>query len=536
MKKTLLCLLSAILVSLLGVAFAACGDTKEEINVVYVPTAQEFVEARKAAVEENEVGYDFNLTFSANVNISTYSGTAKAIYDGKYRYNKTTGKTKFYRATSGLLLFDASEYLFTEGDTDISVKLNKNGDIKKVYAAPSADKELSLINLPFVGIIDGLKVENLTDIKLSEDSFYSYSAKVKLSSDNALIQSVISALEKQDTNLKIKNVSFVNPTNGIEILFNLKNNTVKDFKFSFDVSFPVKAVNLSLNLTYEQKGSSSSISVPSLTGITTNSSDIQTAVNKINSDIFAVKNEQTYSLDLTAVNQFDPGWNVIATTDKYTARLYKHTYTKGGSDFTAFNHSYEYKTHHEEDGAEKYKYTIGNIQDGSTHVVSRKGNNTVNPIEDVSADSQFDYLVNSSIISATDVDCMKTEIKGDKKIYSFSINKPAAVSLQDKTNAYINSNTANGVIQVDNFFNNEENSIKESVITVVYENDILISINCDTEIKYFPVSGEYTDSKITLSDSVSLLINAKYSAAASYEAPSTTGNMVGLSSAGKYIL
>ena len=68
---------------------------------------------------------------------------------------------------------------------------------------------------------------------------------------------------------------------------------------------------------------------------------------------------------------------MLATVDKYTGRLYKNTIEEN----VWFNHSYVYKAHHEEDGAETYKYTVGNIQDGSVHLVSRKGKNDITPVE-----------------------------------------------------------------------------------------------------------------------------------------------------------
>ena len=95
--------------------------------------------------------------------------------------------------------------------------------------------------------------------------------------------------------------------------------------------------------------------------------------------MLALKDSDAYSLDVSAVNDFDPSWRISATVDKYNARLYKNT---DGTE-VYFNHSYEYKAHHETDGAETYKYTLGNVigDEAGVYIVSRKGSNNVSPAE-----------------------------------------------------------------------------------------------------------------------------------------------------------
>lgn len=61
------------------------------------------------------------------------------------------------------------------------------------------------------------------------------------------------------------------------------------------------------------------------------------------------ENQNTYSIDVSAINDFDPGWNITATVDKYIARMYKNTTDDGRIDF---NHSFVYKAHTDEDGKE----------------------------------------------------------------------------------------------------------------------------------------------------------------------------------------
>ena len=257
-------------------------------------------------------------------------------------------------------------------------------------------------------------------------------------------------------------------------------------------------------------------------------------MNTINGAITALKNSGTYSLDLEAINQFDPAWNANAITDKYNARLYKNT----NDDRVDFNHSYEYKAHTEEDGAETYKYTIANIQNGSVYQVSRKGINVITEATGVTVDTQFDYLINAAMVNIDNIDCIKKVINGDTTLYKLYIKKTETLSVQDKIIDIINSNEATGVIDVDNYFNNSKNMIKGSEIVIEMKANTIAKIEVTTEIRYNPTGGDYTERQITLTNSVVLEINDKLTDAADYEAPETTNTTfghIGLNNAKYYI-
>ncbi|MBO4534554.1 MAG: hypothetical protein J5755_01300, partial [Clostridia bacterium] len=392
-----------------------------------MPSEESVVNAREAANESNEVAYDFSLNLAGSINIAGYSGTANANYDGKYRYNKTTGQVSFVRTTSGILLYDATEYIIDQDSNRIKVTQNDQGKIKSIGIALSDDEELTLINKPFAALVDALNANNLQNIRLAPSgSDYLFEADIRLSTNNALINKALNIIARQGTNLSMKDVSFTNPVSGLVLKFNLgADHKLNDFSLSAAVQFPVKGVDVALTLTYSQVGSTTAISLPRMSNVIINRGQIASEMSTINNAIYDLSQSEAYSLDLLARNEFDPGWNVRATVDKYTARMYKHTYELDDAQFTAFNHSYEFKTHHEEDGAETYKYTIGNIQDGSAHLVSRKGSNTITALGSVTAESQFNYLTGAFLFDADNVDCIQKETSGGVTVYTVYLKENA---------------------------------------------------------------------------------------------------------------
>jgi len=388
--------------------------------------------------------------------------------------------------------------------------------------------------------VDALNANSLRNIRLSTSGDYLFEADIQLTTNNALINKALNVIARQGTNLSMKGVSFTNPVSGLVIKFNLgADHKLNDFSLSAAVQFPVKGVDVTLTLTYSQVAATSSISLPRMNNVILDRTQIATEMQKINDAIEALGQSNTYSLDLLARNEFDPGWNVTATVDKYTARMYKHTYDLDGEQFAAFNHSFEYKTHHETDGSETYKYTIGNIKDGSVHQISRKGSNTITALDGVSCESQFNYLTGTFVFDADKVDCIKKETSGNVTKYTVYLKESASLSIGDKVVGLINSNEADGVIEVNNYFDESDYLIKESVLTVTMSSTSLQTIEAETKIKYNPLTGDYADKRITLTDSLTLEVNKHLSDAQEYTAPKSTTTSLGsygLNNAKYYIL
>ena len=508
-----------------------------DLNVT-VPSAQSVVAARRRATEAADVGYNFHLNLGGTINVAGYSGTANANYDGKYRYNSASHSLQFMRTTSGILLYDATEYIALVGDTTVKVTANDKGVVKKINVLAAEDEELMLINRPIVALVDAIDANELTNISLAGGGDYMFKATLKLSADNALVNKALSIIAKQGTSISLKDVTFTNPVSGIVLYFNMnRDKRLNDFSLSAEVSFPVSAVSATIQLNYSQVGDSSAVTSPALGSVIIDKTQIGAELAAINAAVNAVKTSANYSLDFEVKNQFDPGWNVTATTDRYTARLYKHSYTLDDADFVAFNHSYEYKTHHEEDGRETYKYTLGNIQDGSVHRVSRKGGNTVTDVNDVTVDTQFDYLTDAVTLTAADVDCIRKAVSGTTTTYYVYLGNAYTASINGTIADMINSNDAEGVVPVNNYFDATAYDVKGSDMTVVLKNNALSQVEVETKIKYYPTNGDYTQKYITLTDSLTLSVNVKLDKAQDYTAPrSATNALTGLKAATYYVL
>ena len=506
-------------------------------KMIVMPSAKLLVSARTLAKNDNVQNYDFYLNLAGTVDALGITQTANANYDGKYRYNQDTGAIKFWRQTSGVLLVDSTEYIYTQNDAKVKVVANDKGEVKKTAIIPAEDEELNLINIPFVSLVNALKEENVKKIELSGRTDYKYVATIGLHSDNAIVSRLLSMLEKLGTEVNLKGVAFSNPM-GVSLFFNIgSDKKLVDFKLSADISFPVKGVNVQFKLTYLQKANSTEVVIPSVAGLITEKDAVAREMATIENAITALKNSNAYSIDLEAKNEFDPAWNINATVDKYVARMYKNTDAETGR--VDFNHSFVYNAHTVTDDKDKFKFTIGNIKTGDVYRISRKGTNTSTKLEGVSADGQFDYLMAVAKANASDVDCIKKVEKDGKVLYYIYLNDGATHGVQGKITNVINSNPTDETTDVENYFNAEQNQIDESEMVVEMKDGAIVSINIKTEIRYCPTGGEYTERNIVLTNEIVLKINDKLTTAQAYVAPkdvSTSIGGFGLNNANFYIL
>lgn len=543
MKKRFAILLAVALFSTLsGNMFCACGgsaitqggggSTSTQGGTGNTnPTSAEVVSAIKNFADSEEQFYDFTFNLAGNINVGMFtSPDAHATYKCQYRFNSQTEELKFKRVTSGLLLYDSTEYIYSSGDSLMTVKMNDKGEVKKTEVESSRD--VKLINLPFTELVTSLKEQDIVNITKSGSG---YTAKLKLSSGNAVLSKLCGILGKMDTSINLKGVEFTNPVNGLELEFKMSGDKISDYALNAEVEVPVKGVSVKLNLTYSQKAASTAIVIPSQTNLIIGKTAITEELNAINAALNGVKTQTSYSLDLEAENEMDPGWNVKAIKDSYKSRLYKHTDDK---NFTHFNNSYEYHSHHEEDGKETYKYTVGNLTDGTTHIVSRKGSNEVKPIQNVSADTQFEFMTKLFVRTAAETDCLKKSEDG-VTTYTVYLSNSAILKTSEDIVNILNSNPADGVVTVENNFNKADYTVKDAVLTVVMKNGEIDSMELDTEIKYNPTSGDYTENNVTLNNRLKLTVNAELEKAQKYTSPekdSAWGGLSGLNSSGCYIL
>lgn len=520
--STTIILLILCVCAVLG--FAACGGNSgnggnnKPPAAATAPTAAQIVEARSSANADAVQGYDFNLTFTGNFNVLGLGPSLDGKYIGQYRYDSEQDEVAFKRTTSGALLADSTCYVFTSGDNRIKATMDGN-TVKKLSIEATEDQDITMVNLPIVKIVDSMTESNISDIKALKNSSYAYSCQLAAGNSNLLYTALGKVFEKLGTGVSFKGIEFAENTGTLD--FNITDGKLNDFSLGFKLQINVKAVKVVLSVDYKQKGSSATISLPNTTnsGILYKAADVRSEVNAINAAIDDLKDDEAYSLDLTAKNEFDPGWNKTAIVDSYTARMYKRTI----DNVDWFNHSYYYKAHSETAGKETYKYTLGNVNGNDednqgTWLISRKSKNTQTKVQNVTAATQFDFLTSMVKQQASAIDCIKKQINGTTVTYMVYLGKAATKAVQEKIVGMINTNSYDDVIKVENYFNTE-NVIKDASIKIVLENEKISSIVCDTELCYNPTGGDYTEYNITLNNIIDLQVNKNLAKAQEYEAP-----------------
>ena len=90
--------------------------------------------------------------------------------------------------------------------------------------------------------------------------------------------------------------------------------------------------------------------------------------------------------------------------------------------------------------------------------------------------------------------------------------------MQNKILEIINSNDAEGVLDVNNYFNSDY-IVEEAEIVIEMKDGKLVGMECLTELKYCPTGGDYTEYNITLTNTIEFVINDRLNKALDYEAP-----------------
>ncbi len=482
-----------------------------------LPTSAEVVSAIQSTAEATEQNYDFKLNLSGSVNIGPIqSPNANATYDCQYRFNSDTNALQFKRVTSGVLLYDSTEYIYSQGDSRITVKMNDKNEVKKEIVNYK-DTELRLLNLPFEELIGSLKADDIGNIAKSGSG---YTAKIKISPENSVLSKICGLIGKMDTSISLKGTTFTNPVSGLDFTFSLASGKLSGYTLKAAITFPVKAASAQLDLTYSQTANNSAINIPTVTGFVTDKTEIGNILSDIDEKLTALKNSEIYSLDFEALNEMDPGLTTLATKNTIESRLYKNG--------TAFNNSYKYKGHHVDEGRESYSFTVGNIADGTVYLVSRKGKNSYDPAPALSLDTQFATMTKLFKYTSAAVDCLKQTTEGDATTYTVYLSDDSIAALPQNVSDLLNQNTADGIIAVENYFNSEDHTIKEATFTVVVKAGKLDSMTLETKIKYNPTEGDYSENNVTLNNSLKLTVDRELDKAQSYEAPKNAEPTAGL--------
>ncbi|MBE5734050.1 MAG: hypothetical protein E7347_03255 [Clostridiales bacterium] len=507
-----------------------CSYSKTESYSFTTPTPAQVYTARQTVAQENIEGYDFNFTLSCDLEVLGLSKGVSGSYTGQYRNNKTTGEESFKRTTNGTLFYDSTAYTYTKNSQKIKLTADDDGTIKKSSVLRIQDEDSFFINKAVVSLVNEIQSSQINNVEVLPSGEFECSATLNFGANHPKISKITSLFSKFGTAIAFKNVEFTNPT-AIPFYFTINNKgELEDFAIGLFVSIEIKAAKIPLSVTYVQKGANSQIVIPNHDALIVDDSQIQSVIGSINNELSGLIDDTAYSLDLFARNEFDPAWNKLATVDSYTGRMYKNTEDSN----VWFNHSYKFKAHSEEDGKESYTYTVGNIKDGTVYHISRKGENVYTPVTTLNEQTEFNFNVSPFLFNASDVDCIEKIVDGTTTTYAIHLNNESATNIQNKIINIINSNTANGVIPVNNYINTNLN-IKDAEFIVIIENGKITEVSIKTDIKYNPIGGEFTDYNITLTNELELLINNNLSSAKDYSAPKSAESTLGFGGL-KYIL
>ena len=102
----------------------------------------------------------------------------------------------------------------------------------------------------------------------------------------------------------------------------------------------------------------------------------------------------------------------------------------------------------------------------------------------------------------------------------------ATGSIQQRIADLINSNPAEETIPVNNYLD-ENHSIEEAALAITIKDNAVTLFTADVELRYTPTDGEFSDSTVTLKNSITLKVNENYSKAAEYEAPKNVETKIG---------
>lgn len=486
---------------------------KAAINHVVGLTADEVIHAIVATAHENIQNYDYKINLIAAINIGNIYGN----YIANYRFNKDTNELIFKYSTSGDLLNKSTEYISSIGSTKIRITTDEKGIAKKVATIAPNGEELYLNNNPFKAIIDHIDANNLLNIT-NTDGDYMYKAKLSLPEDNQYLLQALSTIRKMSATVDMRNVSINNLEKGIDFFFNMSDDKTKitDIKLCVDLILPIKGIETKLAFSYEQRANSLNIRIPNTNEIIADSVGIAKELSYIANALNVVKNSATYSLELNVMNKFDSSWKHKSSVSRYHSRLYKNTNDKR----IDFNHSTEYQAYTESGEAIKDKHTYCNISDGAVYLVLGREKNESALTENISVNTQFDYMVSIACINFDNIDCIKKTVDKDGiSTYNIYLNTVATSYIEDKINEMFNFNSNEKVIDTANIFIGDNYLIDDSVMVVEMIDAEIKSIAVDISIKYFPIVGDNIDEQISLTNSIKLDINTRFHNAAKYKAP-----------------
>lgn len=502
MKKTLM-----ILSLLSALPIVSCSSLASGVTTA-IPSGIQLIKARqKNVAESSKQGYDFNIHLECDASQYGLEETLSGDYDASYRYNSEDDTLQFVRVSTGDLLHNQTKYIFSDGANKITLRYDVDGDIKKTKVESEKELDYELLNLPFEKFLDSVNNNELAEITVSETEGYQYQTTISAENKSEFIDSILSLFTKIGTKIRFKKFDSSMIKSDVTLLFNLEeeSQTLTGFKLIFDTEFPVKGVTKDKvlhTLSYSQTLSDTEIDFPNQDSLITSKETIKQRLNTLSEDLTNIQNSTVYDIDVDYENatylpneNSKKSSNSSKTKSQYKARLIKNN--------DIFNKSYAVSGVDESGASVDTKYVLGSSTNNGV-VLADKNKNVIEQNVETDVNTQFNDLIDLSILpTSDDITYLVEETKNTKTTYYLYFNTSYIQNFIDNDIAKLTSNN----LAINNFYNAEDVSFTKAYLKIVYKNNQLDEMKIETNVNYFPTTGEYQDLNLELMNKFEIEIN-----------------------------
>jgi len=302
---------SLTIIAALGLSFVlvSCGEATQTAfssnsNGTSRSAAEVFQEARTKATTSGQFQYDFSL--SAKLKYAGALEWSPATISGTTSFNAGAGETTYVqkRVMSGALLVDSTTYTYNKGTTYIKVDEN-DGD----FSLTDAETITSTYNFEsktFGKLLNYLDADKLNAVKYQDGV---YLLDIKPSSSREAIGDLIGFI---DCNKIIDAVSSITENKwgiGLKMTTSavIENESIKEFDFSFEITYDDFSVELIYTQEYIHIGSGVILSVPSFENAITGEQELASLINLGKSALTSSKNAEVSYYDYSLKTLVDHG-------------------------------------------------------------------------------------------------------------------------------------------------------------------------------------------------------------------------------------
>lgn len=266
--------------------------------------AEVFQEARSKATTSNQFQYDFSL--SAKLKYKGAVEWSPATISGTTSYNAGAGDTTYVqkRVTSGALLIDSTTYTYNKGTTYI--KIAENDDDFSVTDAETVTSTYNFESKTFGKLLNYLDADKLDTVRYQDGT---YLLDIKPTSSREAINDLVSHI---DCNKVVDAISSITESTwgvGLKMTTSatIENEAIKEFDFSFEITYEDFSVELEYTQNYTHIGSGVAISIPTYTNVVTDDEGVSALINVGKSALISSKSAEVSCYDYSLKTLVDHG-------------------------------------------------------------------------------------------------------------------------------------------------------------------------------------------------------------------------------------